>query len=341
MQLGFRTDPNLSETIIYDSMPSVMKKNLNSEYLVSTANKYCDLLNAAQDLAVENPEIIPLQDYINKAIDFFDNNNNLDSKPTIGIIRQETWGNRFVPCYFNIDALCQKNRLRTEVYSSKNSLYEDLKKYCNINFAEPVANTKIKRQVVEKILEDNKQRRERFLDDLREELYKWGERNGDWREFERIKNHQELKIQEFCKYFKMLYPIYSFETAFDTLREVFFDGRSLRNFINSAIFFALPKNHAFKAQVFATFLSESKKKRKESFSPNEIYEKLNPIFETTFLNKNITRKECINLFTSFFIHGRSRGKYTIEDENPFGLPTPQKMLDINTNLLELFKFIKK
>ena len=110
MQLGFRTDPNLSETIIYDSMPSVMKKNLNSEYLVSTANKYCDLLNAAQDLAVENPEIIPLQDYINKAIDFFDNNNNLDSKPTIGIIRQETWGNRFVPCYFNIDALCQKKQ---------------------------------------------------------------------------------------------------------------------------------------------------------------------------------------------------------------------------------------
>lgn len=132
-QIAGRCRPGLwSETIIYDIPQKVISVGSNQSEvyrnnLVNRAFAYAKVLNDLSNLVNQEPHLKPLKKYIDSYMDFISQCKPIHDDYPLTILRQNYINSEFVPAYFNIDALTERNKLKMFLYSNKKNLINELK----------------------------------------------------------------------------------------------------------------------------------------------------------------------------------------------------------------------
>lgn len=238
--------------------------------------------------------------------------------------------------YFNIDALCEKMRAYSRLYSSQEGLYKELSKYHVVKIKDYTSEYSKEQQIIEKQVIQSKTTyiRERLIEAKNKIL----ELNKD----------NKLSIAEFgqlleestSEYEKLFYQrlgfIYSHIEITNNLidkliKAALGNKKSYRNFKNSVSFWLLDKKHPFKSQVLRAF------KKNQKYNSKEIEEILSPIIEYHFFKK-ISKSRLVNHFKCYFKCTYTGGKYLVKKENPLNLPKPLK--EISKNEMNLNKYFE-
>lgn len=347
---------NLSETIIYDIPQNVSQSEYKNKdeyrrHLLKRAESYARFMNATRNAAKENEELKPLTDFIDSFVNFSAKAKVADDYPT-KILRQNHLSKDFVPAYFNIDALVENWEMRNNTYSNANNLYEQLSANNNVYREERfIRADEHDSDTIRQIKENEKGRKSVLIEELKPKLLEWYNNGMDDVSYKQLCGEVDKGVKEkFCDIFKKLCPYIDCERLLADLTEKWNDGRKLRNYNNSVVFWVMDNSHPFKAQVLALFnytelekLPVGHKMRKVSITDKK--QKMNEVFLSYLKlpqSSMITEDTMAEFFKCFFkTHRASGGRYDrIVGLNPEDLPAPKTFIDNRANLFELFIFPK-
>lgn len=345
---------NLSETIIYDikqntDNPEYKNKEDYRKHLLAKANAYAEFMNSMRKAVMENKELKPLADFIDYFVDFTAKDKVGDSYPT-KILRQNHLTKDFLPAYFNIDALTENWGMRYVTYSNEDNIYNELQNSNIVRkerklFSEEEHDSK----TISQIKEHEKERKAAIIEELKPQLLEWYNNGMDNASYEQMFEDVDKGIKEkFCDTFRKLCPYIEAERLLEDLSEKWSDGRKLRNYNNSAVFWAMEDSHPFKAQVLSIFKYHELEKLPERHPQRKITlmdkkNKMKKVFLSSLKlpeNKQITEDTMKEYFSCFFKTTRSGGRDKITGLNPKNLPVPKAHIDIQANIFDLFMFPK-
>lgn len=343
---------NISESIIYDipyDSPYKDDKEIEIEgssfkkNLLSKAYEYSSFLNACRKQAKAFPEFEQLNEFLESFIEYQTKilaNTNYASK----IIRQDAITNEFTPAFFNIDAALEKWTLKNSLYSRKINIKNQLAEQHDVIWDSLIIQAEMHNSdTIAQIKERNKERTAEDLETLIEELQLWYSGEQSVNTLNRILYNQQKRFLDFGNIFKRLYPYIEINRLLQDLKDNFFNRQKLRNYNNTAVFWALSPTNAFKSHVFTVFdyqsLSLQRNRRPGLIVTKEDKTaKMRSIFESQLFITNIDSSTLAQYFRCFFKTGRSGGNDRIIGLNPLDLPEPIQYIEDETNLISLFMY---
>lgn len=339
---------NQSETIIYDipqALPSTTHLDLATykTELLRKANAYADFLNSSIDAAKADEVLQPLSEYLISFVDHLGQSKVDNNTYPIKILRVNTATQKVVPAYFVIDALLEKWELIHTLYSHADNLRDALECTNNIIYdtefyqKEEVDDTQIKN-----IKEKNQARREAKVEQLKAQLREWIANGKEERDFKTILNEYDKKLQDFASWFATLSYYIDAERLLEDLSSCYGNAKSLRNYVNSASFYALSHSHPFKILVLSKFnyssinstdsnrgigVFDRQEKRRILLSVFKDYFHAVPHYSPTII---------VELFNCFFKNTRSGSKDKIAGLNPRNFPPLLTTMPTDQDILDVF-----
>lgn len=341
----------LSETIIYD-MPEISPKSEIKEVndyrlsLINRANKYAALLNDIVSATDEDPQLKPLKDFVFSYTDFVSKVKATSATYPLTIVRQESETDKFVPAYFNIDSIIEVWNLKHSIYSSKEEFTDSLRVEGHNITELPDALLSKSEHDTSEIQQIKLLNKEKFYDSfqqLRVQLKEWEEQGCNEYHLKEIRRNTDKRLQQTAlDTFVLLYPYIPSDELLDKLEDVIDNERKLRNFINAAVFYALPMHHPFKASLIVSF-GINVKTEEGSIGVN-LRDRIKTIREVfmSIYNYELSVDKAVvsDLYNSFFDWKRSSRGDKVRNMNPRGFHQLKISLPIDANLLTLLRFPK-
>lgn len=308
---------NISETIIYD----IAQREIRSEYanskdyrqgLISRAEAYANFLNQMRTMIEEDRNLIPLEAFLDSYVDFAARSKPDQQSYPLRIIRQNCIDKKFVPAYFNIDALLERWNLYHDLYSDKENLKVKLSENNAVHFEEELITEENHNALaVSRVKANNRERMERTFPDLKNKLQEWYMDGMNEAAFKEIINGYDKKWRNVCKAFHKLCKYIPVDALLDGLEHNYTDGRRLRNYVNAAIFHALPEGHPFKALVLARFkyneiINSNSCRGLGRYTSQERKEILKGVFKDYFHQDNIIDDDTLMEFSNVFQDNTNR-----------------------------------
>lgn len=343
---------SLSETIIFDTPAkktlSGFKNSIDvKNTMITRANNYSNLLNSVTDTINAEPDLKPLKEFISSYMDFISKKKPTADSYPLTIVRENIEG-KFVPAFFNIDAIVETWELTNSLYIEKDSFIKGLKEQGNDVDEMPdslLSKEEHDSSELEVIKANNMARKgEAFLalkDILLDWVYLHNCNPEKLKEIRRdtIKNLQESVVDTFA----FLASYYEAEEILEMLEECYSHETSLRNFYNAAIFYALPFNHPFKASLMASFKVDVNAGESPVYISNEY--KIQSIRDTykSVCNAEIESDDRVisDLSSSFFEWKRGSKGVRVCGLNPKGIKGLKVNLSIDASILSLLRLPKK
>lgn len=341
----------ISETIIYD-IPEISPKseikevNNYRQSLISRANKYATLLNDIATATDEDPQLLPLKEFVFSYTDFVSKVKATPTNYPLTIVRQESETDKFVPAYFNIDSITEVWNLKHTIYSSKVEFIDSLRVEGHNITELPDALLSKQEHETSEIQQIKLLNKEKFYDSfqqLRVQLKEWEEQGCNEYHLKEIRRNTDKRLQQTAlDTFVLLYPYIPSDELLDKLEDVIDNERKLRNFINAAVFYALPIHHPFKASLIVSF-GINVKTEEGSIGVN-LRDRIKTIREvfSSIYNYELSVKDAVvsDLYNSFFDWKRSSRGDKVRNMNPRGFHQLKISLPIDANLLTLLRFPK-
>lgn len=341
----------ISETIIYD-IPEISPKseikevNNYRQSLISRANKYATLLNDIATATDEDPQLLPLKEFVFSYTDFVSKVKATPTNYPLTIVRQESETDKFVPAYFNIDSITEVWNLKHTIYSSKVEFIDSLRVEGHNITELPDALLSKQEHETSEIQQIKLLNKEKFYDSfqqLRVQLKEWEEQGCNEYHLKEIRRNTDKRLQQTAlDTFVLLYPYIPSDALLDKLEDVIDNERKLRNFINAAVFYALPMHHPFKASLIVSF-GINVKTEEGSIGVN-LRDRIKTIREvfSSIYNYELSVKDAVvsDLYNSFFDWKRSSRGDKVRNMNPRGFHQLKISLPIDANLLTLLRFPK-
>lgn len=339
---------NLSETIIYDipnSLPTTQYGDLKSykKELIRRAKAYADFLNTSIEAAKADETLKPLAEYLISFIDHIGQSKVDNDTYPVKIIRTNICTKEVVPSYFVIDALSEKWDLTHTIYASRDNFRTELARIHNVNYNTKFLNSsEIDYSYLTNIKERNQFRREAQVEQLKSELIAWHSSGKGSREFSSLLNKYDKKLQAFANWFSVLSNYIEHERLLSDLSDCYDNAKAMRNYVNSASFYALPPDHPFKALVLAKFNYHAIETASNArgigvFTTREKREKILEVFNDYFhANVDYSPTILIDLFNCFFKNRRSGAKDKITGLNPKDFPSLIATMPNNQDITEIF-----
>ncbi len=342
---------NLSETIIYDIPEKLPKSYFKGKYsfrrrMIDRANHYSKILNDVSETIRTEPNLLPLQEFINSYMDFISKRKPNSASYPLTIIRQDSLTGKFLPAYFNIDALVEEWELKSFLYTDKNNLVSQLRKGGHTVSPLPellLSDEEHDAEEIKAIKGKSKVRLYNAFEELKFKLLNWVETGCNEFKLKEIKRDTNKRLQDtVVDPFVLLYQYIPAEALLDNLELACVHERKVRNFINAAIFYALPEEHPFKAAILMSYKVNSEHNESESrYGYDDRINIIKSVFLSVYhYNLKISHHAISDLNSSFFIWARSKEGDRITGVNPFGLPSVIKPMPLNTNILDVIKFPK-
>lgn len=339
---------NLSETIIYD-LP--IKKRVvywdaekYKESLISRAAKYIEFLNTISNMANSEPELRPMLNFIDSYVSFIGKGKASATDYPLSIIRKNSITKDFRPSYFNIDALVERWYLTHYLYNDEKRLYEELTSQGHIVegiIPFYIPKDEHNKDDIKQIKEKEKYRQLGEFQSLKIRLLHWIENdNENEYSLEEIRRNSSKRLQEsVVDIFKLLYKYISPEYVLDKLELCFRHDRSLRNFLNAAIFYILPIEHPFKASLLASYnVDVNSGVSKVKYSLNERNKAILDVFRNVLHYELDVESIVLSDFNkSFFKWARSKEGDRVNGLNPMGFPPAILHLPNNVNILDIIR----
>lgn len=341
----------ISETIIYN-IPEISPKseikevNNYRQSLISRANKYATLLNDIATATDEDPQLLPLKEFVFSYTDFVSKVKATPTNYPLTIVRQESETDKFVPAYFNIDSITEVWNLKHTIYSSKVEFIDSLRVEGHNITELPDALLSKQEHETSEIQQIKLLNKEKFYDSfqqLRVQLKEWEEQGCNEYHLKEIRRNTDKRLQQTAlDTFVLLYPYIPSDELLDKLEDVIDNERKLRNFINAAVFYALPMHHPFKASLIVSF-GINVKTEEGSIGVN-LRDRIKTIREvfSSIYNYELSVKDAVvsDLYNSFFDWKRSSRGDKVRNMNPRGFHQLKISLPIDANLLTLLRFPK-
>lgn len=341
----------ISETIIYN-IPEISPKseikevNNYRQSLISRANKYATLLNDIATATDEDPQLLPLKEFVFSYTDFVSKVKATPTNYPLTIVRQESETDKFVPAYFNIDSITEVWNLKHTIYSSKVEFIDSLRVEGHNITELPDALLSKQEHETSEIQQIKLLNKEKFYDSfqqLRVQLKEWEEQGCNEYHLKEIRRNTDKRLQQTAlDTFVLLYPYIPSDELLDKLEDVIDNERKLRNFINAAVFNALPMHHPFKASLIVSF-GINVKTEEGSIGVN-LRDRIKTIREvfSSIYNYELSVKDAVvsDLYNSFFDWKRSSRGDKVRNMNPRGFHQLKISLPIDANLLTLLRFPK-
>ena len=340
-----------SETIIYD-IPEISPKSEIKEVndyrlsLINRANKYAALLNDIVSATDEDPQLLPLKDFVFSYTDFVSKVKATNANYPLTIVRQESETDKFVPAYFNIDSITEVWNLRHSIYSSREEFIDSLRVEGHNITELPDALLSKQEHDTSEIQQIKLLNKEKFYDSfqqLRVQLKEWEEQGCNEYHLKEIRRNTDKRLQQTAlDTFVLLYPYIPSAELLEKLEDVIDNERKLRNFINAAVFYALPIAHPFKASLIVSF-GINVKTEEGSIGVN-LRDRIKTIREVfmSIYNYELSVDKAVvsDLYNSFFDWKRSGRGDKVRNMNPRGFHQLKASLPIDANLLTLLRFPK-
>lgn len=341
----------VSETIIFD-IPEISPKSEIKEVndyrlsLINRANKYATLLNDIAIATDEDPQLLPLKDFVFSYTDFVSRIKATTTSYPLTIVRQESETNKFVPAYFNIDSITEVWNLKHSIYSSKKAFIESLKADGHTITELPDALLSQEEHDTSEIQQIKQLNKEKFYDSFQRlciQLKEWEEQGCNDYHLKEIRRNTDKKLQDTAiDPFLLLFPYIQSAELLDKLGEVIDNERKLRNFINAAVFYALPMAHPLKASLIVSFGIDVK--TGESTIGIDHKDRIKAIRDAfiSIYNYKLSADEVVirDLYKSFFDWKRSSRGDKVRNMNPKGFQQLKTTLPIDANLLTLLRLPK-
>lgn len=340
-----------SETIIYD-IPEISPKSEIKEVndyrlsLINRANKYATLLNDIVSATDEDPQLLPLKDFVFSYTDFVSKVKATSANYPLTIVRQESETDKFVPAYFNIDSITEVWNLKHSIYSSKEEFIDSLRVEGHNITELPDALLSKQEHDTSEIQQIKLLNKEKFYDSfqqLRVQLKEWEEQGCNEYHLKEIRRNTDKRLQQTAlDTFVLLYPYIPSAELLEKLEGVIDNERKLRNFINAAVFYALPMAHPFKASLIVSF-GINVKTEEGSIGVN-LRDRIKTIREVfmSIYNYELSVSDTVvsDLYNSFFDWKRSSRGDKVRSMNPRSFHQLKASLPIDANLLTLLRFPK-
>ncbi len=204
-----------SETIIYD-IPEISPKSEIKEVndyrlsLINRANKYAALLNDIVSATDEDPQLLPLKDFVFSYTDFVSKVKATSANYPLTIVRQESETDKFVPAYFNIDSITEVWNLKHSIYSSKEEFTDSLRVEGHNITELPDALLSKSEHDTSEIQQIKLLNKEKFYDSfhqLRVQLKEWEEQGCNEYHLKEIRRNTDKRLQQTAlDTFVLLYP---------------------------------------------------------------------------------------------------------------------------------------
>lgn len=323
---------NLSETIIYDiprALPQTANNDLKSykEDLIRRANAYASFINNSIEVAKADETLKPLAEYLISFIDHIGQYKVDDNNYPVKIVRANTCSEEAVPAYFVIDALLEKWSLFHTLYANPDNLRAELDSTHNVKYnTEFFRKEDIDYSNIKNIKERNQSRKEAQIEQLKSDLRDWNSNGREPREFNLLLGKYDKRLQDFANWYNTLSNYIDSERLLSDLEECYGNAKSLRNYVNSASFYALPYDHPFKMLILAKFnyhlIETSTNARGVGvFTTKEKRDKILDVFSDYFhANVEYSPTILIDLFNCFFMNKRSGSNDKITGLNPKDFP---------------------
>lgn len=352
-QIAGRCRPGtLSEIIIYDTPVKKTYSEFNNNLdvqnnMIARAINYSNVLNSVTDTINGEPNLKPLKEFIYSYMDFISKKKPTADSYPLTIVRENIDG-KFVPAFFNIDALVETWELSNTLYTDKYTLINGLRKQGNIVTEMPDALLSREEHDSTEIQAGkarNKIRIQNSFLALKESLLDWVNiHNCNPDNLKEIRRNADKALQEtVVDSFAFLVDYYDANEILAKLEECYSHETSFRNFYNAAIFYALPFNHPFKASLMASFKVDVNTGESKEYIDNK--DKLKYIRNTyrSVCNNEIKSDDRVvsDLSSSFFEWKRGSKGVRVCGINPKGLKGLRANLSISASILSLLRLPKK
>jgi len=340
---------NLSETIIYDiaNRQDFQKYPNALEYrksLLSRAHKYGEFLNSMTALISSDRTLKPLESFVKSYVMFAAKDKPNSTDYPLTIVREHSLTKQFVPSYFNIDALVDRWETINKLYLHELALYNALlDEGHNVTIEAPIfvpAQEHIT-DFTKEIRQATKERLQQQFEDLRSRLLDWESNNKNDYAFEEIRRDYDKRLQDnVILPFKQLHDFIQSEFLLNGLKDCFLHNRKLRNYINAAVFYALPAEHPFKATMLSAFGVDQKTGVSlVRFNLTERQNKTKEVFASVLkFNLNYDPSVLADLLASFFSWARSCQGNRVVGLNPFGFPMLKNQMSVHSHILNMLVF---
>ncbi len=340
-----------SETIIYDIPEKSPKSEIKevNDYrlsLINRANKYAALLNDIVSATDEDPQLLPLKDFVFSYTDFVSKVKATSANYPLTIVRQESETDKFVPAYFNIDSITEVWNLKHSIYSSKEEFIDSLRVEGHNITELPDALLSKDEHDSSEIQQIKHLNNERLLDSFRQlcvQLKEWKEQGCNGYHLKEIRRNTNKRLQEsIIDNYVLLCPYIPSDALLECLGETFDHERKLRNFVNAAVFYALPNNHPFKATLLLSYSVDPKTESSEiRFTSKERQQIIRDTFSSTIhYTINVNSIVISDLNNSFFLWARNKQGDRVKGLNPYGLPQLIKAMPNEVNILDVIRLPK-
>lgn len=341
-------DGNISETIIYDIAEHSMEVHFSSssqyvQSMMERAVKYAAFLNNMTKTTSSYSELKPLQDFIYSYMDFVGKKKPTPESYPLSIVRQDSITSEFVPAFFNIDALREMWELRNSLYRNKYEIVKSLQADGHSVTSLPDALLPAEEHDdsdIKAIKLHNKEILAQSFESLKQQLIDWVNSGCNIFQLKEIKRNTNKRLQDtVIAGFELLSPYLPTLELLDKLGDVYNHERKFRNFINSAIFHALPINHPFKATLLMSYgVDINTGSSKLRFTYNESQQIIREVFKSVLhYEPHLSPIVISDLNKSFFSWARSKKGDRINGINPYGLSPVDKYMPIDAKILDIIR----
>lgn len=339
---------NISETIIYDIAEHSMDVHFSSssqyvQSMIERAVKYAAFLNNMTKTTSSNSELKPLQDFIYSYMDFVGKKKPTPESYPLSIVRQDSITSEFVPAFFNIDALREMWELRNSLYRNKYEIVKSLQ--ADGHSVTPLPDALLPAAEhddsdIKAIKLHNKEILAQSFESLKQQLIDWVNSGCNIFQLKEIKRNTNKRLQDtVIAGFELLSPYLPTLELLDKLGDVYNHERKFRNFINSAIFHALPINHPFKAALLMSYgVDINTGSSKLRFTYNESQQIIREVFKSVLhYEPHLSPIVISDLNKSFFSWARSKKGDRINGINPYGLSPVDNYMSIDAKILDIIR----
>lgn len=321
--------PKTPEQIKVDTLALAGDLKTYVDSLDKIANKYPDIISsgfiAAKDAIIEKATF------------------EFSKSDSIPILRKNIFC-EYVPAYFNIDAIYEFYKLRTELYSNRNQLLSILSNGNQVKRMSVMIDISDEQKAIAlSDAEDMASTQEVELEELIAVLSEKYEadtlNNRSLREIKKM-----YKTSRYCmKFIERFESLYDYIPFYQLIEKLItknnLNKKGFRGFNNAAVFWALDNNHPFKSQIMNEFQAGNQFVRNElAFIFSEIVSyhlqiNLGRNQSIEFINQicKLTPGNSINGSISTFNKFNPYNPQNFEHE-------PLKLIPRNANLTEFFKF---
>jgi len=322
----------LSETIVYNT-PNKSATLLSGDIkdiCLNKAQKILNLYDSADEICKYDNELVKLFSIVKKAIQ--EKANERIGGEEINLTRQNIDG-KYVPAYFNIDSIVEKEILDSGYYMDKKMLVNELSKTNKILSFEPISINKKESQRIaeEKSINNIKELFDIYIEEAIayiKQLEATGRLNDS--NLNIVMRNAKRNAKDFYNRFIKLYKYADTDIILDLLWEIRAENKkSLKGVNNAVIFWALEDNHPFKLDISNMI------RLGEVYTANELHALLIPIISYSSL-KEIKPRASISLIKACYNIERPRTKYKVIGENPKGFKEQKLRISKGENLINYF-----